>query len=153
RRILIQTARFTRGQKVMGGTRHYLPLKVNQAGVMPVIFASTLLIVPSALFKAIGLDFIADHFHRSTDWWYISVDIVLIFFFSFFWNQLMIQPTEMANNMKEHGSFIPGIRPGRNTAEYIDSILTRITLAGAGFLCLIALLPQIVADSLNVGYD
>ncbi len=150
RRVLIQAARFTRGQKVFGGQRHYLPLKVNQPGVMPVIFASSLLIFPSAFFQWINATAIADALHRSTGFWYISIYVVLIFFFSFFWNQLMIQPTEMANNMKEYGSFIPGIRPGRKTAEYIETIMLHLTLAGAAFLSLIALVPQIVADSLRV---
>jgi preprotein translocase subunit SecY len=150
RRVLIQAARFTRGQKVFGGQRHYLPLKVNQPGVMPVIFASSLLIFPSAFFQGVGLQPLADALHKSTGWWYISIYITLIFFFSFFWNSLMIQPTEMANNMKEYGSFIPGIRPGRKTAEYIERIMMHMTLAGAAFLSVIALVPQIVADTLAV---
>jgi len=110
RRIPIQQARQTRGRRVYGGQRHYLPIKVNQSGVMPVIFASSLLIIPGALLRLTKGPLAGIFGPRS--FWYISIYIGLIFFFSFFWTTLMIQPTEMANNMKEYGSFIPGIRPG-----------------------------------------
>jgi preprotein translocase subunit SecY len=148
RRIPVQYARQTRGRRVYGGQRHYLPIKVNQAGVMPVIFASSLLIIPSALLN-LGGGTLARAF-SSTSFWYLSIYIGLIFFFSFFWTTLMIQPTEMANNMKEYGSFIPGIRPGRRTAEYLEAIMVRLTLAGAAFLAFIALLPQVASRALDV---
>jgi len=148
RRIPVQYARQTRGRRVYGGQRHYLPIKVNQAGVMPVIFASSLLIIPSALLRLGGGSFA--RLFTTTSFWYISIYIGLIFFFSFFWTTLMIQPTEWANNMKEYGSFIPGIRPGRRTAEYLEAIMVRLTLAGAFFLAFIALLPQLASHALDV---
>jgi preprotein translocase subunit SecY len=149
RRIPIQQARVTRGRRVMGGQRHYLPIKVNQAGVMPVIFASSLLILPGILFSAIGVGFL-ERLFSTNSFWYITFYVGLIFFFSFFWTTLMIQPTEWAKNLKEHGSFIPGIRPGRRTSEYLEGIMIRITLVGAAFLAFIALLPQLASEGLGV---
>jgi preprotein translocase subunit SecY len=149
RRIPIQQARTMRGRKVYGGQRQFLPIKVNMSGVMPVIFASSLLIVPSIVFTMISHGS-NNPFNRNS-WWYIVLYIGLIYFFSYFWTSLMMQPTEMANNMKEYGSFIPGIRPGRKTAEYLENVMIRITLAGATFLCIIALLPQLASDWLSVG--
>ncbi|MBI1849709.1 MAG: preprotein translocase subunit SecY [Planctomycetes bacterium] len=148
RRIPIQQARTMRGRRVYGGQRQFLPIKVNMAGVMPVIFASSLLIVPSIIFTMI-LHGASNPFNRNS-WWYIVFYIGLIYFFAYFWTSLMMQPTEMANNMKEYGSFIPGIRPGRKTAEYLENVMIRITLAGATFLVVIALLPQLVSDWLDV---
>jgi preprotein translocase subunit SecY len=148
RRIPIQQARHTRGRRVYGGQRHYLPIKVNQAGVMPVIFASSLLIIPSALFRLGGGAF--SRIFATTSFWYITIYIGLIFFFSFFWTTLMIQPTEMANNMKEYGSFIPGIRPGRRTSEFLEGVMIRITLVGAAFLAFIALMPQLASNALEI---
>jgi len=149
RRIPIQQARMTRGRRMIGGQRHYLPIKVNQAGVMPVIFASSLLIVPSILFSMLGVRLLERMFSTGS-FWYISFYIAMIFFFSFFWTTLMIQPTEMAKNLKEYGSFVPGIRPGRKTSEYLEGIMVRITLVGAAFLAFIALLPQLTSESLGV---
>ncbi len=149
RRIPIQQAKLTRGRKVMGGARHYLPLKVNQAGVMPIIFASALFIVPNVLGSVPGLSWLRDIF-QNAGFVYITLYASLIFFFSFFWVRLMFQPEEIANNLKEHGSFIPGIRPGKNTAEHLSFVLDRITLAGAGFLAIIAVIPTMVTSSLHV---
>ena len=149
RRIPIQQARQMRGRRVYGGQRHYLPIKVNQAGVMPVIFASSLLIVPSLIFSTLGLSMFERLFSTSS-FVYIVVYVAMIYFFSFFWTTLMIQPTEMAKNLKEYGSFIPGIRPGRRTSEYLEGIMVRITLVGASFLAFIALLPQLASESLGV---
>jgi preprotein translocase subunit SecY len=149
RRIPIQQAKLTRGRKVMGGAKHYLPLKVNQAGVMPIIFASALFIVPNVLGGVPGLTWMRDIFGRA-GFVYIALYSVLIFFFSFFWVRLMFQPEEIANNLKEHGSFIPGIRPGKHTAEYLSFVLDRITLAGASFLAIIAVIPTMVTSSLHV---
>jgi len=141
RKIPVQYAKLTRGRKVYGGQRHFLPLKVNQAGVMPVIFASALLSFPQLIGQAVGWDWLSGAFAFGA-WWYTTLNIVLIFFFSFFWNSLMFNPVEMSKNMKESGSFIPGIRPGKRTAEFLERVLGRITLAGATFLALIATLPQ-----------
>ncbi len=144
RRIPIQYARLTRGRRVYGGQRHYLPLKVNMAGVMPIIFASILFVVPSLLFKTIGWGAAERVFQNPTGFVYVVLEVGLIFAFCFFWNRLMFQPEEIANNLREHGSFIPGIRPGAKTAEFIDFSLTRITLAGAAFLAVLAILPNFV---------
>ena len=141
RKIPVQYAKLTRGRKVYGGQRHFLPLKVNQAGVMPVIFASALLSFPQLIGQAVGWSWLENAFSFGA-WWYTTLNIVLIFFFSFFWNSLMFNPVEMSKNMKESGSFIPGIRPGKRTAEFLERVLGRITLAGATFLALIATLPQ-----------
>ncbi len=144
RRIPIQYARLTRGRRVYGGQRHYLPLKVNMAGVMPIIFASILFVIPSLLFKTIGWGAAERVFQNPTGFVYVVLEVGLIFAFCFFWNRLMFQPEEIANNLREHGSFIPGIRPGAKTAEFIDFTLTRITLAGAAFLAVLAILPNFV---------
>ena len=141
RKIPVQYAKLTRGRKVYGGQRHFLPLKVNQAGVMPVIFASALLSFPQLIGQAVGWGWLERAFQFGA-WWYTTLNVVLIFFFSFFWNSLMFNPVEMSKNMKESGSFIPGIRPGKRTAEFLERVLGRITLAGATFLALIATVPQ-----------
>ena len=150
RRIPIQQAKHTRGRKVYGGQRHYLPLLVNAAGVMPVIFAQSLIILPSALFSAIGITFLHDYLTRGDNFWYILVEVALVIFFTYFWNALTFNPVEMANNMKEYGSFIPGIRPGRRTAEYLEGIMNRITLVGAGFLAAITVFPIFVSATLDI---
>ncbi|MHC4942489.1 MAG: preprotein translocase subunit SecY [Planctomycetota bacterium] len=148
RRIPVQQAKLTRGRKVYGGQRHYLPLKVNQAGVMPIIFASALFILPPFL----GKMFNTQYFDRLFEWgsfWYILSYVVMIFFFSFFWTSLMFQPTEIANNLKENGGFVPGLRPGKRTADYLESVMYRVTLAGATFLAVIAIIPQIISSQLK----
>ncbi len=145
RRIPIQQAKQTRGRRVYGGQRHFLPLKVNHAGVMPIIFASALLIVPPIVGGALGIDFL-ENFALRAGFWYILTFAVLIFFFSFFWTSLMFQPNDMADNLKEHGSFIPGIRPGKATAEFLEKTMVRITLAGAAFLTVVALFPTLVGS-------
>ena len=145
RRIPIQQAKQTRGRRVYGGQRHFLPIKVNHAGVMPIIFASALLIIPSILGNALGLTFLSDTFGQMNGFWYVTFYGALIFFFSFFWTSLMFQPNEMAENLKEHGSFVPGIRPGKKTAEFLESTMVRITLAGASFLTLVAVFPTFIS--------
>jgi len=149
RRIPIQQAKLTRGRKVMGGQRHYLPLKVNQAGVMPIIFASALFIVPTVLGSMPGMGWMRGIFNTA-GFAYIASYTGLIFFFSFMWTRLMFQPDEIANNLKEHGSFIPGIRPGKATSEYLSFVLDRVTLAGAAFLACIAVMPNLLVGNLHV---
>ncbi len=145
RRIPIQQAKQTRGRKVYGGQRHFLPIKVNHAGVMPIIFASALLIIPTLMGNALGINWLNDTFGRMSGFWYVTFYAVLIFFFSFFWTSLMFQPNEMAENLKEHGSFVPGIRPGKKTAEFLEHTMVRITLAGASFLTLVAVFPTFIS--------
>ena len=151
RRIPIQQAKLTRGRKVVGGSRHYLPLRVNQAGVMPIIFAGALFIVPNVLGNLPGMTWFAEVF-QSAGFVYITLYTALIFFFSFFWTRLMFQPEEIANNLKEYGSFIPGIRPGKATSDYLSFVLDRITLAGASFLAVIAIIPTIVTANMHVPF-
>ncbi len=152
RRIPIQQAKHTRGRRVYGGQRHYLPLRVNAAGVMPVIFAQSLLILPIVLVRALGFDF-GRGLLAERGFWYVTLMIGLIYFFTYFWVSIQFNPVEMANNMKEYGSFIPGIRPGRKTAEYFEEIMNRITMVGAAFLCAIAILPTLVMHLLGISAD
>jgi preprotein translocase subunit SecY len=149
RKIPVQYAKLTRGRRVYGGQRHYMPIRVNMAGVMPVIFASALLSFPQLLLDAVGFHSLASAFQYGQYLWSVFY-IVLTFFFAFFWVALMFNPVEMSKNMKEHGSFIPGIRPGRPTAEHLERIMNRITLAGAAFLGAIAVLPVIIASTLEL---
>lgn len=144
RRIPIQYARLTRGRRVYGGQKHFLPLKVNMAGVMPIIFASALFMIPGVMFELLGWNYLKNVFQTTDGFMYVTMYLLLVFWFCFFWNNLMFQPSDIANNLREHGSFIPGIRPGARTADYIKSSLQRITLAGAAFLALIAVVPNFV---------
>ena len=160
RRIPVQQARHTRGRKVYGGQKHYLPLKVNQAGVMPIIFAQSLLIFPSAILQGMQTRFdpgtwiywltsrLGDILRGGVV--YTILYVLLITFFCYFWTAIQFNPKEMANNMKEYGSFIPGIRPGKRTTEYLENIMGKITLAGASFLALIAILPSLVSGGLHI---
>ena len=153
RRIPIQQQRAVKGRKVYGGQRQYMPVKVNAAGVLPVIFASSLLMIPTLFLGSIAyggegwffsiLQFI-DVAFASNGFLYIFCFVGMIVFFTYFWTSLYYNPVEIAGNMKEYGSFIPGIRPGRRTAEYLEKIFKRITLAGAAFLCVIALVPNVI---------
>jgi preprotein translocase subunit SecY len=149
RRIPIQYARLTRGRRVYGGQKHYLPLKINMAGVMPIIFASILFVIPGVAFTAIGAQWLQDVFTDQRGFIHITLYGVMIFGFCFFWNRLMFNPDEIADNLREHGSFIPGIRPGAKTAEFLSQTLTRLTLAGAAFLTLIAVVPNFI--TMNTG--
>jgi len=146
RRIPIQQGRQMRGRRVYGGQRHYLPLKVNQAGVMPIIFASFLFIVPTVMDKVFGTTWWQSAF-RWGGFWYILFYSALVFVFSFFWTSLMFQPKEIADNLKEYGGFVPGLRPGARTAEYLEHVMFRVTLAGGAFLVVIAVLPQVLSSN------
>jgi preprotein translocase subunit SecY len=151
RRIPVQYAKLTRGRKVYGGQRHYMPIRVNQASVMPVIFASSLLAFPTFIFGpgALNISWL-NQFFASGGWGYSRCFIGLIFFFSFFWTALMFNPAEMSKNMKEYGAFVPGIRPGRRTADFLEKVMIRVTVAGAAFLAAIALFPQLLTATMNL---
>ncbi len=149
RRIRIQQAKHTRGRRVYGGQRHYLPLRVNAAGVMPVIFAESLIVLPTAMLSQV-MPSIADIFARGESFWYLAVYITMVIFFTFFWVSLTFNPVELAGNMKEHGSFIPGIRPGKKTAEYLEGIMNRITFVGALFLAFIGVFPTIASNAMSI---
>ncbi len=152
RRIPTQSAKHVRGRKTVGGTRQYLPLKVNQAGVMPIIFASSLLLFPQAFFNFMMArdkastfwTFLHDIFMRQT-FSYIVMFIALIFFFCYFWTAVTFNPKDMADNLKNYGTFIPGYRPGSRTADYLEKVMIRITYVGAAFLSLIAVIPSIIS--------
>lgn len=156
RRIPIQQAKQTRGRRVYGGARQYLPLRVNHGGVMPIIFASSLLLFPAMLFRWLSTAFggsffslLAESFDR-TSFVYAACYIALVYFFAYFWTTVQFQPKEMANQLRDYGSFIPGLRPGRRTADYLETVMTRITYVGAGFLALIALVPQLIGEMMNI---
>ena len=146
RRIPVQYARLTRGRRVYGGQKHFLPLKVNMAGVMPIIFASVLFVIPGVLFNMFNWQYAASIFSSQTGFIYVTIYVTLVFTFCFFWNRLMFRPEEIADNLREHGSFIPGIRPGAKTAEYLSSVLTRLTLVGAAFLAIVAVAPSFITQ-------
>jgi preprotein translocase subunit SecY len=158
RRIPTQSAKHVRGRRVYGGTRQFLPLRVNQAGVMPVIFASSLLLIPMFLFRAMAGWFdarwagnLATSFERQGYLYNISY-IVLIYFFCYFWTAITFNPKDMANNLKDYGSFIPGYRPGKRTAEYLERVIMRITYVGAAFLAIVAIIPSLISSALEVNY-
>jgi preprotein translocase subunit SecY len=160
RRIPTQSAKHVRGRRVYGGTRQFLPLKVNQAGVMPVIFASSLLIIPSFVFQMIAswtgaswASTMATNFQRNSGWVYNVAYIAMIYFFCYFWTAITFNPKDMANNLKDYGSFIPGYRPGKRTADYLEKVLMRITYVGAAFLAVIAIIPNIISTELEVPYQ
>ena len=152
RRIPTQSAKHVRGRKTVGGTRQFLPLKVNQAGVMPIIFASSLLLFPQAFFNYLYVYyptnwfvmFWHDIFMRQTFSWNVMF-IAMIFFFCYFWTAVTFNPKDMADNLKNYGTFIPGYRPGSRTADYLEKVMIRITYVGASFLALIAVLPSIIS--------
>ncbi|MBD3180495.1 MAG: preprotein translocase subunit SecY [Candidatus Latescibacteria bacterium] len=147
RRIPVQYAKRIVGNKIYGGTSQYIPLRVNTAGVIPIIFARSIMMFPSTIamfFKGSAtLDYIRTIFAPGT-WLYLSLYAVIIIFFTYFYTAIILNPTDMAENMKKYGGFIPGIRPGKRTSDYIDRILTRVTLPGAIFLAFIAILPDIL---------
>lgn len=152
RRIPVQSAKRQVGNKMYGGRSTYLPFRINQGGVMPIIFASSVLLFPSTLgqfVKTGWLKTVSDALNPST-MLYSAAYCGLIFFFTFFYASLTMNPIEIANNLKRYGSFIPGYRPGRPTAEYLEAILNRITLLGAFFISLIALVPMVAERVLGV---
>ncbi|MEP6697158.1 MAG: preprotein translocase subunit SecY [Pseudonocardiales bacterium] len=149
RRVPVQYAKRMIGRRMYGGTSTYIPLKVNQAGVIPVIFASSLLYLPQ-LISSLGnqnnpgrvTKFIARYLVNQSSWVHISTYFLLIIFFTYFYVAITFNPTEVADNMKKYGGFIPGIRPGKPTSEYLDYILSRITLPGSIYLGIVAVLPN-----------
>jgi preprotein translocase subunit SecY len=169
RRIPTQSAKHIRGRRQYGGTRQYLPLRVNQAGVMPIIFASSLLLFPSVIFgwaaKAYFTfdlwgalhggsfwEMLNQSFHRGDSVIYNLLYIGLIYFFCYFWTAVTFNPKDMADNLKNYGSFIPGYRPGRRTADYLEKVMVRITYVGAGFLAVVAVIPTLVSTWAGVNY-
>jgi preprotein translocase subunit SecY len=166
RRITTQSAKHVRGNKVWGGGRQYLPLRINQAGVMPIIFASSLLLFPYFILgwlanrvsgsfpnAAVVLHDIESQFHRGDSFIYNFLYVALIYFFCYFWTAISFNPKDMADNLKNYGTFIPGYRPGRRTADYLEKVMVRITYVGAGFLSIVAIIPTIISSSANVPWS
>lgn len=159
RRIPIQQAKHTRGRRVYGGQRSFLPLRVNHGGVMPIIFASSLMIFPSMLIgylenlwpKSDVIGFVSRNLQMQ-GYLYVLAYIGLIYFFAYFWTTVQFQPKEMATQLRDHGSFIPGLRPGPRTAEYLETVMERITYVGAGFLAVIAIIPTVVAGVFKIPF-
>ena len=166
RRIQMQSAKHVRGRRVFGGTKQFLPLKINQSGVMPIIFASSMLMIPGLL-----LGILANSFAGGTGFWgglssvfqslssmftsgssftYNLLYIVFIFFFCFFWTSIMFNPKEMSQNLQDSGAFIPGYRPGKRTADYLEKVMVRITYVGAAFLAVVAIVPAIITSQFGV---
>ncbi len=169
RRIPVQQAKHTRGRRVYGGQKSYLPLRVNHSGVMPVIFASSLMIFPSVILKSLETSAVAQG-SGAPDWWkgviqwlatafsigqfpYTIVELAMIYFFAYFWITVQFNPEEMSKQLRDHGSFIPGLRPGPRTAEYLETVMTRITYVGAAFLAVIAVMPTVVSKSMNIDFS
>lgn len=148
RRIPVEYAKRVVGRKVYGGVTQYIPLRVNTAGVMPIIFAQAIMFIPNTLLSFFPnsefIQSIAGYFNY-TSFVYSAFYAVIIIFFTYFYTAIAFNPKEVADNMKRQGGFIPGIRPGKHTAEFIDNILTKITLPGSIFLALVAILPAFVS--------
>jgi len=167
RRVPVQQAKHSRGKRVFGGQKSYLPLRVNHGGVMPIIFASSLMIFPSVI-----LGYLSDTAAASTgstgayysiiNWIntnlqtgqfpYIMLYIGMVYFFSYFWITVQFNPEEMSKQLRDHGSFIPGLRPGPRTAEYLEAVMERITYVGAAFLAVIAVLPMVASAELGIDF-
>jgi preprotein translocase subunit SecY len=145
RRIPVQYAKRVTGRKVQGGTTQYLPLRVNAAGVMPIIFAQSIMFIPSTIASFFPnnatMQQVGAWFSDISGMGYSAFFFVVVVFFTYFYTAITVNPQEMADTMKRQGGFIPGIRPGKQTSEFIDTILTRITLPGSIFLGIVAILP------------
>jgi preprotein translocase subunit SecY len=155
RRIPVQHAKRIVGRRVMGGVTTHLPLSVNTAGVIPIIFAQSIMFAPATLLQLFpGSELIQEFVAYLTpgEIIYNIVYGLIIIFFAYFYTAIVVNPIDMADNMKKQGAFIPGIRPGQRTAEYIDKVLTRITLPGAIFFALVAILPYILISKAGVKY-
>jgi preprotein translocase subunit SecY len=144
RRVPVQYARRIVGNKQYGGVRQYIPLKVNAAGVMPIIFAQAIMMLPMIIagYASSGSGFIVA-FSNMYGFWYNLVTAILIVVFTYFYTAITINPVQMAEDMKKNGGFIPGIKPGRKTVEFFDTIMSRITFPGSIFLAIVAILPSI----------
>ncbi|MDX8384859.1 MAG: preprotein translocase subunit SecY [Ghiorsea sp.] len=158
RRIPVQYAKRQVGNKMFGGKASFLPLKINTAGVIPPIFASSLILLPATFAQftkdAEGFEWIADFsaLLAPGQWLYLLLFAALVVFFCFFYTAIVFNPKDTADNLKKAGGFVPGIRPGQNTAKYIDSVLTRITVVGAGYVTLVCLVPEWLISQFGVPF-
>ena len=154
RRIPVHYAKRVVGRKMYGGQTSHLPLKINTAGVIPPIFASSIIMFPTTLAQFINLPMmqtVASMFSPGTIWYYLLY-IGFIVFFCFFYTAVQFNPEDVAENMKKNGGYIPGIRPGKRTAEYIDKVLTRITVGGAAYVSVVCVLPTVLMNKFNVPF-
>ena len=149
-----------------GGSRQYLPLRVNHGGVMPIIFAQSLMLFPGVLLDQLNSASTAAspgsrQVHRASStsefsrggFLYIMTEVAMIYFFAYFWTTVQFQPKEMANQLRDYGSFIPGLRPGKRTADYLEKVMMRITYVGAAFLCIIAVIPTAISAWLEIPFQ
>ena len=156
RRIPVQYPRKVVGRRVFGGTSTFLPLSVNSAGVIPIIFAQSIMFLPATVAQIFPNTDWLQNMVSSTlapgGFWYSSIYSLIIVFFAYFYTAIVFNPMEIADNMRRNGGYIPGIRPGKNTADFVERILTRITLPGAIFFAVIAVLPWVLVGQFNVNY-
>ncbi len=156
RKIPVQYPRKVIGRRVFGGASTHLPLSVNSAGVIPIIFAQSIMFLPSTVAQLFpGVDWLQNLVSVALapgSFWYSIVYGLIIIFFAFFYTAIVFNPMDIADNMRKNGGYIPGIRPGKNTAEYIERVLTRITLPGAIFFACIAILPWVLISRANVNF-
>jgi len=152
RRLPVQYAKRVVGNKVYGGQSTFIPLKVNQAGVIPIIFASSVLLFPSTIARLFSgeVSAVIQRFLSPDSLVYMTLYVVLIVFFSYFYTAVVFDPNDTAENMKKYGGFVLGIRPGKPTAEYIEKVMSRITLGGAVFLAVVALLPTLMTRLMGI---
>ena len=155
RRIPIQYAKRQVGRRLYGGQSTHLPLKINTSGVIPPIFASSLLMAPLTIVTFLPSnpfsDFIKDAIQRGSLLYYVSY-VTLIVFFCFFYTAVVFNPEDVAENLKKHGGYVPGIRPGKNTSDYLDRVLSRLTFGGALYLCMVCLLPDFLINKFKVSF-
>jgi preprotein translocase subunit SecY len=154
RRIPVQYTKRMVGRKMYGGTQTHLPLKINVSGVIPPIFASSILLFPAQIANMVGSPWMQQLSAalQPSDWRYNVIYILAIVFFTFFYTAVTFNPVDVADNLKKGGGFIPGIRPGKKTAEYIDKVLTRITCAGAVYLSAVCILPALLQNRMQVPF-
>jgi preprotein translocase subunit SecY len=154
RRIPVQYTKRMVGRKMYGGTQTHLPLKINMAGVIPPIFASSILLFPAQIANMVGSPWMQQFANamQPGDWRYNVVYVSMIVFFTFFYTAVTFNPVDVADNLKKGGGFIPGIRPGKKTAEYIDRVLTRITCLGAVYLSVLCIIPSLLQRKMSVPF-
>jgi preprotein translocase subunit SecY len=160
RRIPIQQAKHTRGRRVYGGQKQFLPLRVNHGGVMPIIFAQSLMLFPTVLLGKVSewvphntfIGFINAQLSPGR-FFYVLTEAAMIYFFAYFWTTVQFQPKEMANQLRDYGSFVPGLRPGKRTSDYLEKVMMRITYVGGAFLCAIAVIPSAINMWLDIPFQ
>jgi len=155
RRVLIQIPQRTMARgRMREASRSFIPLRINSSGVMPIVFAQSVVVIPGAVAQFSGnpaFRDIADKFNPGTIPYFVA-EAILILFFTYFYTSIIFNPIDISENLKKQGGFIPGVKPGQRTAEYIDHVVSRITFPGALFLTFIALLPVFIADAVNVPF-